>query len=113
SVDDEFTSQTWEPALPGDKATPAIRRETLKYDDFDIVWPKLSWQVCPRDAVIINDKLVEIGNKVYAPGYMDLWPKNIEQFSTLFNSIGGQYPWRLSITIEGDGLSAVAVRGTI
>lgn len=111
SVDDEFTHKNWEPFLPGDPITPNVRHEMPKADEWDVVWPKLSWQVCPRDATIINDKIVQIGDKIYAPGYVDLMPKDIQPFAFLFGSLGGKFPWRISMTIEGDGLAAVSTRG--
>lgn len=111
SIDDEFTSPKWEPFLPGQRIAPNIRRDKHKMEEWDIVWPKVSWQVCPRDADIINDKLVKIGDMVYAPGYIDLMQKEITPFASLFGSVGNRYPWRISVTIESDGLGAVATRG--
>lgn len=111
SVDDSFTSPNWQPFLPGQKIRPNIRRDKHKMEEWDIVWPKLSWQVCPRDANIINDKLVKIGDMVYAPGYIDLMQKELTPFAYLFGSLGNRYPWRISMTIESDGLGAVATRG--
>ena len=111
SIDEEFTNENWTPFLPGDPIMPNIRHEMHKAEEWDIVWPKLSWQVCPRDAIIVNDKLVQVGNKIYAPAYMDLFPKDVQPFAALFGSIGGKFPWRMSFTIEGDGLAAVATRG--
>ncbi len=111
SVDDEFTNNNWSPFLPGDKIAPNIRRELPKADEWDVVWPKLSWQVCPRDAIIKSDKFVQVGDKIYAPAYVDLLPKDIQAFVSLFGSLGGKFPWRISFLFEGDGLSAVASRG--
>lgn len=111
AIDSDFTSPDWEPFLPGDKISPLIRHEMPKAEEWDIIWPKLSWQVCPRDANIVNGKLVEIGDKLYAPGYVDLLPKDILPFASLFGSIGGKFPWRISFLIEGDGLAAVNTRG--
>lgn len=113
SIDDDFTPNNWQAALPGDRMTPTIRKDNVKYEEYDIIHPKLSWQICPRDAKIVNDKLVQVGDKVFAPGYVDLWPKDVDQFVELFNSINGNYPWRFSVTLEGDGLSAVSMRGTL
>lgn len=110
SIDDEFTNEKWEPFLPGDAIAPNVRHDMHKAEEWDIVWPKLSWQVCPRDARILNNKIVEIGDKIYAPGYVDLLPKDIQSFAFLFSSIS-RIPWRISFTLEGDGLSAVTTRG--
>lgn len=111
SIDPLFTSRNWEPFFPGDSISPQIRHELHKAEEWDVVWPKLSWQLCPRDATIVNSKLVQVGDLVYAPAYVDLLPKDIQPFASLFGSIGGKYPWRVSFLFEGDGLSAVATRG--
>jgi intracellular multiplication protein IcmB len=110
SVDDSFTDDEWEPSLPGDTIYPNVRHEKQKAKEWDIIWPKLSWQVTPRDAEVISDKLVKIGDKIYAPGYIDLLPKEITPFKNLFNKIGN-YPWRISFSIEGDGISSVNMKG--
>lgn len=110
SIDEEFTSDKWTPSLPGDKIYPNIRRDRVKGDEWDIVWPKLNWQVCQRDATIVGDNVVQIGNKLYAPGYVDLLPKEIEIFDSLFQKLGNRFPWRISFTIESDGIASVATR---
>ena len=61
SIDDEYTNDNWTPFLPGDKISPNIRRDLPRAEEWDIVWPKLNHQICPRDANVINKKLVEIG----------------------------------------------------
>ena len=111
SIDFEFTSNDWSPFLPGDKIRPNIRKEMHRADEWDIVWPKLSWQVCPRDAEIVGNKLVKVGDKIFAPAYIDLLPKDIQSFASLFSTLGGKFPWRISFLIEGDGMAAVASRG--
>lgn len=111
SIDDDFTGEKWEPFLPGDKISPNVRHEMHKAKEWDIVWPKLSWQVCPRDAEIINNKLVRVGDTIYAPGYIDLMPKEVLSFSSLFGDLGGKFPWRISYTMESDGISAVSLKG--
>ena len=116
SIDSDFTDtgfdsqKVWKPFLPGDKISPNVRRKYPKAEEWDIVWPKLSWQVCPRDAKIINDKMVEIGDKLYAPGYIDLMPKEIQSFGGLFASLNGKFPWRISFLIEGDGLASITTK---
>ncbi len=87
SIDEEFTSPDWEPFLPSDKIRPQIRKTYTKAEQWDIVWPKLSWQVCPRDAKIVDDRYVQIGNKIYAPIYIDLMPKEVKAFKSLFGNL--------------------------
>lgn len=112
SVDDDFTDENWQAHLPGDKMHPSIRRINGKADEWDIVWPKLSWQVCPRDAKIINDNIVQVGNKIFSPIYIDLMPKELHAFDDLFHRLMNKrdLPWRISFTIEGDGLAGVATK---
>lgn len=110
SIDDEYTANDWTPFLPGDPISPSIRHDTHKAEEWDIVWPKLSWQICQRDANIVSDKLVLVGNKLYAPGYIDLLPKQINEFGVLFGSLGGKFPWRISFTMESNGIGAVSTR---
>lgn len=110
SIDDQHVSENWEALLPGDPIYPNIRHDKAKGEEWDIIWPKLSWQVCQQDAEIIGKKLVKIGNKVYSPGYIDLLAKETTSFDDLFSRIGSNYPWRISFTIESNGLSAVTTR---
>lgn len=110
SIDDEYTANDWQPSLPGDIIAPSVRKDDFKHEEWDIVWPKLSWQVAPRDAEIKDNKLVQIGEKIYCPGYIDLMPKEILPFSSLFSSLGKKYPWRISFFMESDGISAVTTR---
>lgn len=110
SIDDEYTANDWTPSLPGDPISPSVRKDSHKSEEWDIVWPKLNWQVAPRDAEIIDNKLVRVGDKLYSPGYIDLMPKEILPFSSLFSALGKKYPWRISFFMESDGISAVTTR---
>lgn len=108
SIDDTFTSESWEPFLPNDKMTPQLRKYYTKAQEWDIVWPKVSWQVCPRDAKAVTDNFVQIGDYVYAPMYVDLMPKEPKNFASLFSTLlNKKMPWRISFIMAGDGLSAV------
>lgn len=111
SINYQVTGKNWTPSLPGDPIRPVIRREKHNADEWDIVWPKISWQVCPSTADIVNNKVVQVGNLVYAPAYVDLLPKDVIPFTDLFNTLGNKFPWRISFWVEADGLSAVAMRG--
>ena len=112
SIDPDFTDAEWLPFLPGDPIKPQIRKNYTKAEQWDIVWPKLSWQVAPRDANIVDNKFVQVGDKLYAPIYIDLMPKDVRQFAELFSNLRTKkIPWRISYNISGDGLSAVAAKG--
>lgn len=111
SIDPDWTAPEWKPLLPGDKFTPQLRKGFLEAEEWDIVWPKLSKQLAPRDATIISDNMVQIGEKIYAPIYIDLFPRDPTPFRELFGRlINRKLPWRASFLLEGDGLSAVGFK---
>ena len=114
SVDAEWTAPEWKPLLPGDKVTPQLRKGFLEAEEWDIVWPKLPQQLAPRDATIVGDNLVQIGSKVYAPVYIDLFPRDPTPFRDLFTRLMNRnLPWRASFLIEGDGLSSVGFKKVV
>jgi intracellular multiplication protein IcmB len=111
SVDPDFTDSKWQAALPGDKALPELRRGFLRAEEWDVVWPKLSWQVCPRDAKIVADNIVQVGSRIYAPIYIDLFPRRPKVFGDLFSRLmNNNLPWRASFMIEGSGLNGMGMK---
>lgn len=105
SVDPGFTSPEWTPALPGDAVMPAVRSNKMGAEEWEIMWPRLGWQVCPRDARIVEANHVQVGDRTFAPIYIDLFQKDPERFSTLFSrTMDAQIPWRISFLVEGGGL---------
>ena len=111
SIDADWTAPDWLPLLPGDKVTPQLRKGFMEAEEWDIVWPKLPPQLAPRDAIILNDSMVQIGQKIYAPIYIDLFPRDPTPFRDLFGKLMNRnLPWRASFLIEGDGLSALGFK---
>ena len=107
-IDLEWTSPDWKPLLPGDRVTPQLRKGFLEAEEWDIVWPKLGWQLAPREGRQVGHNFIEIGDKVYAPVYMDLFPRDPQPFWELYGRLMNRnLPWRASFLIEGDGLSAM------
>lgn len=110
-IDPDWTAPEWKPLLPGDPVKPQLRKGFLEAEEWDIVWPKLSWQLTPRDAKQVGDNLVQIGEKVYAPIYMELFPRDPAPFWELYSRLMNQnLPWRASFLLEGDGLSALGMK---
>lgn len=109
SIDAEFTADDWDPRLPGDKIVPSVVRNYKGREEWDLQWPRLGWQLCPRDAELIDANTVIVGDKIYAPIFMHLAPKEIKRFENLFARLINQddLPWRISFMISGDGLSAL------
>lgn len=113
-VDEEYTSENWEPFLPGDRILPTQMKQTTKYDEWDVIAPKLSQQICNKDAEIINSKIVKVGNTYYAPIYIDLMPKEVKPFTEFFKSmLNFNMPWRILYTITGNGMAGQTLKNTI
>lgn len=112
SVDTHFTDEEWMASLPGDKILPSVRKKTPNKEEYDIVWPKIGWQLCPRDGNIVGDNVVKIGDRIYSPIYIDLFPREIQTFAHLFERTKEKkLPWRISFLLEGDGLSSFGFKG--
>jgi intracellular multiplication protein IcmB len=113
TADPDYTADDWRPSLPGDKI--AIREtNAFEGDASDLLWPSLAKQVIPRDAEIIDRRTVLVGNRLYASSYVDLFPKDIRSFITLFSRILPTHvPWRLSFLIESEGLSTIRLKGLL
>lgn len=110
-IDADWTAPEWRPSLPGDPVTPQLRKGFLEAEEWDIVWPKLSWQLTPRDATIVEDNVVKIGSKVFAPVYIELFPRDVQPFWDLYSRLMSKnLPWRASFLIEGDGISGMNMK---
>jgi intracellular multiplication protein IcmB len=113
SIDSDFTSRDWEPYLPGDRI-PVRILEGLKNDASEIMWPALSLQLLPRDGKNISLKYAEIGDKIFAPLFIDLFPKEVKSFTQLFNrAVAANIPWRISFMMESNGLESLGMRSTL
>lgn len=110
SVDPDFTDPHWRPALPGDKIK--IRQpKNISTDVSDLMWPTLSRQIIPRDAENMDVRTCRIGDKIYSTMFIDLFPKDIQDFVALFNrTLQTDVPWRMSFLIDGGGLSSIRMK---
>lgn len=113
SVDPEFTDENWRARLPGDK----IPVRDIKRDKRDMTgafWPKLTKQIFPRDGKPLDLKTIEVGDRIYAPMYIDLAPAEIRPFTVLFNRVAEhRMPWRISFLIESGGFAVLGFNGFI
>lgn len=113
-IDPSFTSKDWSPSMPGDKIYPSQRKEVAGNENWDILWPTLGTQLAPRDARITEANVVEIGDRVYSPMFVDLFPKKPDFFSNLFaRAREKSLPWRISFLLEGSGLTNFNFKATI
>lgn len=113
TVDPDFTDSRWKPYLPGD---PIPIRETqhFKGDVSEVLWPPLANQLIPRDGEILNLREARIGDRIYAPITIELFPKELAAFGVLFNRVlNAQVPWRISFLIQGGGMQALGLKPTV
>lgn len=116
SIDPSFTSRDWQPYLPGDKI-PLRERNDGNVSDKDVselMWPSLSTQLIPRDGENLDLRTARIGDFIYAPIFITLFPKDVKVFNVLFQRVvSARIPWRMSFFVESDGLQSINVKSTI
>ena len=113
SADPEFTDRKWRPVLPGDKVTPKYLQR-CRGEVSDLLWPSLAKQILPRDAENINLRTARVGDRIYSTVFIDLFPKEMQMFIRLFTrTLQTQIPWRMSFSIESDGLGHANIKSAI
>jgi intracellular multiplication protein IcmB len=113
SIDPDFTSREWSPYLPGDRI-PVRLLENMGNDISEIMWPALSLQLLPRDGENLSLRVARIGDKIYAPLFIELFPKEVKSFQQLLTRVmAANLPWRMSFMMESNGLAALGMKATI
>lgn len=103
----------WKPILPGEVIMPAVRRNMPEKRVYDAMLPKFGWQLMNTNAMELTDKIQRIGDYLYSPCYVDVLPAidDALSFNDLCNNLNShRMPWRMSILIEGEGLSGFAFK---
>jgi len=114
SVDPEFTDKDWQPYLTGDKIPRRATMPQKSTDVSDIMWPNLGRQIIPRDGENIGLHTARIGDRIYAPLFIDLFPKEIQRFNDLFQRcFAAGIPWRVSFSMESNGLYSISFKSSI
>lgn len=113
SVDPDFTDVKWQASLPND-VIPLRETKNFAGEISDVFWPPLANQLIPRDGENLDLRTARIGDRLYATVCIDLFPKEIAPFGTLFNRVlNAQVPWRISFLIEGGGLETLGFKSTL
>ncbi len=113
TADPDFTADDWRATLPGD-SLPVREMNNFEGDVSDLLWPSLAKQVIPRDAEVIDRRTVLVGSKIYSSAYIDLFPKDIRPFISLFSRILPTHiPWRISFLLESEGLATIKLKGLL
>ncbi|MFI4954808.1 MAG: type IV secretion protein IcmB, partial [Gammaproteobacteria bacterium] len=113
TIDSDFTDKDWVPVLPGDKIPPKLRARRTN-DVSDIMWPNLARQLIPRSGENIDLRTAALGDRIYAPLFIDLFPQEIKPFYVLFQrAVAAGIPWRIAFLMDSDGLAGLRFKSTI
>jgi len=107
SADPDFTDKDWKAILPGDKIP--VREVSQGTGELSgLMYPPIARQVFPRDAQSIDLRTIRVGDRIYTPIFIDLFPQDIKTFIQLFNrTLPTQVPFRMSFLIESGGLAVI------
>lgn len=109
-ADPEFTGEDWRAVLPGDKI-PIHEARPVASELSGLMYPPLARQVFPRDARALDLRTARVGDRIYTPIFIDLFPQDIKSFIALFSrTLPTQVPWRMSFLIESGGLTTLNFR---
>lgn len=103
SVDSDFTDKNWRPSLPGD-SIPIHEARPQAGELSGLMWPPVARQIFPRDAMAIDGRTIRVGDQIYTPLFIELFPQELKSFMVLFSrTLPTQVPWRISFLIESGG----------
>ncbi|MEB0221339.1 hypothetical protein [Pseudomonas sp. AB12(2023)] len=101
-VNRENTSQKFRPVLPGDRFLPHGRED--EHDFSDLTPPSVNFQIVTED-VTTKYSLIQTGELWHGNIAMELGPQEPQLFTSLFNTVGREVPWRMRIDLSPGGLS--------
>jgi intracellular multiplication protein IcmB len=116
----EMWISAWEPLMPG--VTPAgygIGKARVPWPRLPkpgemshLLWPRISSQLLTRDARVLNQSLVRVGEHVFGAVDMTVGPQELLPFRMLLRRIREmrEFPWRVSFLIEGGGLQGLGMK---
>lgn len=107
SADPDYTSRDWKPVLPGDKI-PIRDVRPMAGELAGLMYPPLARQVFPRDAEVLDLRTVRIGDRIYTPIFIDMFPQDLKPFMDLFaRTLPTRVPFRISYLIESGGMASM------
>lgn len=114
SADPEFTATDWSPVLPGDKIPARELSISAGNGLSGIMYPPLSRQIFPRDAMSLDIRTVRAGDRIYTPIFIELFPQDIKPFmSLLARTLPTSVPWRMSFLVESGGMSVLGFKSAM
>jgi intracellular multiplication protein IcmB len=114
SADPEFTAPDWKPVLPGDKIPARELSESAGGELSGLMYPPLARQIFPRDAMSLDLRTIRVGDRIYTPIFIELFPQDIKPFASLLaRTLPTSVPWRMSFLIESGGLSILGFKSAM
>lgn len=113
AVDPDFTDRQWRAVLPGDKIPLHVARPQAG-ELSGLMYPPLSRQIFPRDAQAVDLRTIRVGDRIYTPIFIDLFPQDLKTFISLFaRTLPTRVPWRISFLIESGGLATIRFKAVM
>lgn len=113
SADPDFTAKDWRPVLPGDKV-PMREVKPGSNEMSGLMYPPLSRQIFPRDAESIDLRTIRVGDRIYTPIFIDLFPQDLKSFIALFaRTLPTRVPFRMSYLIESGGMATLTFKSAM
>lgn len=78
-----------------------------------LLWPRIDGQLFNQSAEMETGDIVRIGNNYFATVDMTAGPQRLHRFPALIRSMrvgNREFPWRMSFTIEGEGLKHFSLK---
>ncbi|MFK4705815.1 intracellular multiplication protein IcmB [Roseateles asaccharophilus] len=116
-IDPGFTAPDWKPTLVGDtipilKSPGVLRREDATSLDFsDIQIPSVARQLFPRDAHRLDSRYAVVGERAFAPVFVEIPPRDVMPFHALFDKLkSAEIPWRALFRLDGGGMKYMGTK---
>lgn len=122
----------WRAVLPEDiQVSQAVRkednsdkiftkwvRENAQDDLSALLWPRMDDQLFTDEPEYINSQYCRIGTNYFATVDMITAPLEIQPFMFLLRNVmkqdgGREFPWRMSLKVEGDGLKGTGIQSAL
>jgi len=112
-IDPDFTAKEWQPVVPGDKI-PVREVSATAGELSGLMYPPLARQVFPRDAMVLDLRTLRVGDRIFTPLFIDLFPQELKSFNQLLMRTHPTHvPWRISFFIESDGVSILGFKSVM
>lgn len=110
AIDADWTAPSWRPRLYGDSQTFQVP-EDYKLDYTSLGIPSLPTQLIPRRVENLKSDTCQIGDTIYAPISVELFPSKPMPFQMLFNRLKQEgVPFRYKLSLSSDGLSILSFK---